>query len=334
MCSTLIWWVSLSIKLIISLYRQIERYLQGFGFARRSLVNAIFSGYNLHGCYFSEANLQQSNFEGVIGGFSPVRPIVLVATATFSIWLISSLSPLPNILLSKLLQLPETLELLLSTLLAITLLLKFILIGLYARYLPKQIVELGGKQYLTNKKIDNKASFQIKLSLTTNRKLPASRYVLSEIRVSFRQHLTEIMQIILAILPAYLEFTCYGLMTGIFIVKSLTEPLLLFIVAIFLKVAALSIFIFIIGRFFLCHTSFVQADLTNANLNRTNFSGCNFFKAKLHSASLQGADLSNCNLSKANLRFADLRGANLQGANLKYALIEEALGLTEALHAK
>jgi uncharacterized protein YjbI with pentapeptide repeats len=334
--SSLIHWLKLLIRLNSSFYDQMENWLEGFGFAGRSLTNKNFSGYNLRGCDFSSCNLQRVNFEKVVGGFSWVRPAIVTTTIAFSIRIISTLPPLPPMVLPETIHMPDQIGTCFYTLLAITLFLKLVLIALYSRKLPARIV----------------------LS-----KLQAEQH--------FWQQIKAASQAVLAIAPPYFAFGCYAFVQATLLVESLTDKLLLFLFAALFGFAAVSFFIWTVGEVFIFHSSFAGANLSNANFALAKLVQCNFKKANLYSANLQAADLRNSNfkgvpisldkygqphtkqiarttnespikgcpyLSRlslgADLRLADLRGANLRGANLTNARIEGSIGIQEALHAQ
>lgn len=72
-------------------------WLEGVGLAGRSLEGANFSSYNqslqsLKGTDFNGCNLQHSNFMGVIGGFSLVRPVILLIIISLSLAVTTEIS--------------------------------------------------------------------------------------------------------------------------------------------------------------------------------------------------------------------------------------------------
>jgi hypothetical protein len=286
-------WLQRLIRLISFLYRYMDNWLQGFIFAGRSLSAKNSCGYNLRGCDLSECELQQANFEGVVGSFCAVRPICLIVTVAVAVWIIATLQPLPPVAPPEIIKIPESVGAFFYTLLAVTLFLRLLLTTLNSKHLPQQIVSS------------------------------------SSTKDDWKQ-IEQARKVIWVIAPSYLGFGCYLFAQEALMLESVTDKLLFLTSATLFGMAA-AFFRWTVGEMFIFHSSFAGSNLTGANFTGAKFPGCNFKKAVLYSANLQGADFSRCNFTAADLRFADLRGANLRGANLRYALTEGTIGLQEAI---
>lgn len=331
-----IYWLKLLIRLNSSFYDQMENWLEGFGFAGQSLTNKNFSGYNLRGCDFSEGNLQRVNFEKVVGGFSWVRPAIVLITIAFSIRVIITLPPLPPMVLPETIHMPDQIGTCFYTLLAITLFLKLVLVALYSRKLPpRKSLDKEGQPH-TKQAICTRHEQPIKGCPSLSALLVTDAIAKSTFQTeqNFWQQIKAASQAVLAIAPPYFAFGCYTFAQATLLVESLTDKLLLFIFAALFGVAAVSFFIWTVGEVFIFRSSFAGANLSNASFAGARLLQCNFKKANLYCANLQASDLRKSNFKEADLRFADLRGANLRGANLKNARIDGAIGLQEALHAQ
>lgn len=281
-------------------------WLEGVGLAGRSLEGANFSSYSqslqsLKGTDFNGCNLQHSNFMGVIGGFSFVRPIILLIVISFSLAVTIEISPNLDKIFQPLratVSHPQGFGFIFMLALSMLFFLKMSLAILYGGIkLPPQIVQA------------NDADGDKWVGINHGSK------------------------VILVSLPVLLGFGTYYsiLFVQSSVAVSLTAAVILIGLTVLFGIGAISTFIWVVGDSFMFRTSFIKADLDSAQLTEAQFPGCNFCKANLRAANLQKGNFKKCNFKQADLRFVDFRGADLRGANLKNARINGAIGLEEAL---
>ncbi len=294
------------LKFIVSSVKAYQKFcqnwLQGLSLAEQNLEGIDFSSYyqdwqSLKGTDFSQCNLRHSNFKGVIGGFSVVRPVLLLVVLGFAWLLTVEVSPNLNEILETLGN-PNSTEI---AALAMIFLPSFI-------FLLKMLAEfLSGSQ------------------------LPP-QFGRGENSVDFwKKIIKQLGGITLIFVSVWLLLTAY-LSVTLAPASSTEQKISLLVIVILLIGAALAILFSSFKRFFRFHTSFIQAELEGACFIAARFPGCNFSKANLHAANLQKGSFCSCNFNGADLRAADFRGADLSGVSFKGAKTDGAIGLKEAIY--
>ncbi len=294
-----------TLKFFVQLGEAYEKFckswLEGMGLAEHSLEAADFSEYsqpwhNLKGTDFSRCHLQHSNFAGVIGGVSFVRPVVLLVVIVFSLAMTIQVAPYLEEMfqpLAAMISAPQ---------------------GFGFVFVFAQVSLL----YL-----------KISLALLYGGTTLQPHIGQSQPEPNIWSAINQVRTIILTFLPFWLGIGAYSSL--LFAFSTFPElqlaSIMAIAIAILLAVGATAALIQSIGNAFVFKTSFVKANLESAQLVGASFPGCNFSKSNLRSANLQGGDFRRCNFKQADLRLSDLRGANLKGANLKNARLDGAIGL-------
>jgi len=269
--------------------------------AGQNLEGIDFSSYykdwqSLKGTDFSQCNLRYSNFQGVIGGLSLVRPVLLLVALGFASLLTVEVSPDLNefLQISGDSSLTQTAALAMIFLPSFIFLLKILAEFLSGRQLPPQ---LG--------RVEKSVDFWKKI-------------------------IKQLGGITLIFVSVWLVLTGYLLVT-LTPASSTEQKISLFALVMLLIGTALAILFSSFKRFFRFHTSFVKAELEGACFVAARFPGCNFSEANLRAANFQRGEFRSCNFNGADLRGADFRGADLSGASFKGAKTDNTIGLKEAI---
>ncbi len=297
---------SLSLTFIVRLGKAYEKlcqnWLQGLSLAEQSLKGTDFSSYyqdwqSLKGTDFSQCNLRYSNFQGVIGGLSLVRPVLLLVALSLAGLLTVEVSPNLNEILQTLgnQASTQTADLAMVFLPSFIFLLKMFAGFLSSKQLPPQLERVG-----------KSADF-------------------------WKKAIKQLAGIALIFVATWLILTA-DLLVTLTPASSTKQKISLLAIVMLLIGAALVILFYSFQRFFRFHTSFIQAELEGACFIAARFPGCNFSKANLRAANLQKGSFCSCNFNGADLRAADFRGADLSGASFKGAKTDGAIGLKEAIY--
>lgn len=277
---------SLSLTFIVRLGKAYEKlcqnWLQGLSLAEQSLKGTDFSSYykdwqSLKGTDFSQCNLRHSNFKGVIGGFSVVRPVLLLVALGFASLLTVEVSP--DLGDSSLTQ---TAALAMIFLPSFIFLLKILAEFLSSRQLPPQ---LG--------RVENSVDFWKK----TIKQLGGIALIFVSVWLVLTAHL------LVTLTPASSTEQKISLLSIVMLLIGAALAILFSSFKRFFRFhtsfiqAELEGACFVAARLPGCN--FSQANLRTANLQKGNFCSCNFNGADLREADFRGADLSGASFKGA-----------------------------------
>lgn len=278
-----------------------EFWLQGFCLSGQNLSGANFSSYyqdwqNLKGTDFSGCNLKNSTFRKVVGGFSLVRPLIILVT--FSLALLLSINS--SISLNEL-----------------------------SQFLDKSIKTKSSGEFILLFGFTTGFLLQICRLILSNKQLPIQVNSTKATLGNFRLMSNRVIPVLLIFLTGWLSLTIFLLVQPLMSLsnKSLSATQIGLLALLVIVIESLGGF-FLIHKMLKFRTCFYQADLSAACLEFAVFPNCNFSQANLQFANLRGGFFHGCNFKNANLSYADLTGADLRAANLQGANLHGAIGVT------